>query len=250
MNDFVVSERFPSPEYDDFGRFASASFPSLLSTEAMEDPHEKVRQFQWAWQAVRYRFRGCVEASAEFKAQLTNPGESWDAGWGDEELPYKIECCLYNFFGRALSVFDSFAYCLYFYGHALQPSAFPHVANSRKITRSVTAQAYVIAFPGAQLSSLLMKLSNEPEFRTIETVRNLVSHRLSGRRSVRFPSLLNQDDSYTHSRNETWHIPGLSQPLAFDKGMLDRQLDDMTALRQALFVAAREFAEQHQPAAA
>ena len=35
----------------------------------------------------------------------------WAAGWGDEELTYKLERCIYTFFMSGLSVFDSFTYC-------------------------------------------------------------------------------------------------------------------------------------------
>jgi len=60
-------------------------------------------------QAVRYRYRLCTECSEEFKALLANPSETWQAGWGDEELMYKLERCIYVFFMSGLSVFESFA---------------------------------------------------------------------------------------------------------------------------------------------
>jgi hypothetical protein len=53
----------------------------------------------------------------------------WRAGWGDEELTYKLGRCIYSFFMSALSVFDNFAFCLYFLGHAIKPVEFPEVAN-------------------------------------------------------------------------------------------------------------------------
>ena len=122
---------FPSAEFRGFGQAASNFFPALLSDEALFDPQEKRRNFDWSWQAVRYRYRSCAECQDEFRALLTNASEEWRAGLLDEELTHKLERCIYLFFMSAQSVFDSFAYCLYFLGHAIQPGAFPAVANPR-----------------------------------------------------------------------------------------------------------------------
>src|SRR5581483_8116037 len=111
-------------------------FLPMKSEENLFDPLERRRQFDWSWQAVRYRYRSSIECSEEFKALLANPSQSWQNGWGDEELLYKLERCIYVFFMGALSVFDSFAFSLYFYGNALQPGAFSKITNPRSITRS------------------------------------------------------------------------------------------------------------------
>src|ERR1700757_4815739 len=120
---------FSDSEFRSFGIAAARFFPDLLSDEALYDPLEKRRHFDWSWQAGRYRYRSCVECSEEFKTLLDNPSQAWQSGWGDEELTYKLERCIYVFFLSSLSVFDSFALCLYFLGNAIQASAFPDVAN-------------------------------------------------------------------------------------------------------------------------
>jgi hypothetical protein len=130
----------------------------------------------------------------------------------------------------------------------VQPAAFPNIANPRSITLSATARAFAGAFPQARVTRLLQELSNNAGFSTIDTVRNLVGHRLSGRRSVRGWGTIHEDGSHTHRREETWHIPGLTQPLVFDEEMLQRQLDDITGLLSGMSSVAREFAEQHQTA--
>ena len=124
----------------------------MRSDEALSDPQEKRRHFEWSWQAVCYRYRICAEGQDEFKALLANASEAWRAGWGDEELAYKLERCIYMFFMSGVSVFDSFAFSLYFLGHVIQPGAFPDITNPRKITQRVTVKAYSAAFSPAKIT--------------------------------------------------------------------------------------------------
>lgn len=239
---------FPETDFTAFGIAATAFFPGVISDEALHDGQEKRRQFDWSWQAVRYRYRSCAECNAEFKALLENPSEMWKAGWGDEELTYKLERCIYVFFMSGLSVFDSFAFCLYFYGHALQPAAFPEVANPRAINRKATTKAFSKAFPQAAITGLLRGLPDDAGFSTIDLVRNLVGHRISGRRSVRAGGTTHANGTHTHWREETWHLPGAAGTLVFDEEMLERHLADITGLLSSLAAAAREFAEAQQTA--
>jgi hypothetical protein len=233
---------FSETDFRAFGIAATAFFPGVISDEALFDPEEKRRHFDWSWQAVRYRYRSCAECNDEFKALLANPSDMWKAGWGDEELTYQLERCIYQFFTSALSVFDSFAFCLYFYGNALEPGTFPDVANPRAITRHSTAKTFSTAFPKAAISGLLAALSKDARFSTIDTVRNLVGHRISGRRSVRSSSTIEVDGTPTHWREEVWHLPGAAGRLMFDEELLQRHLDDVTGLLVALSAAAHEFA--------
>jgi hypothetical protein len=146
---------FPETEFRAFGIAASNFFPGLLSDEVLYDPQERRRHFDLSWQAVRYRYRSCAECSDEFKALLDSPSQMWQVGWGDEELTYKLERCIYVFFIGALSVFDSFALSLYFLGNAMQPAAFPDVASPRKITRTTTHKAMSAAFPHDAITRLI-----------------------------------------------------------------------------------------------
>lgn len=246
---FTMPSAFPDSEFRSFGIAAARFFPELLSDEALYDPLEKRRHFDWSWQAVRYRYRSCVECSEEFKALLANPGQAWQSGWGDEELTYKLEHCIYVFFVSALSVFDSFALCLYFLGNAIRASAFPGVGNPRKITRFSTQKAMSSAFPNEAITGLFSGLPQDARFATLEAIRNLLAHRLSGRRSVRSSGTLQEDGSYTTDfHEETWHIPGVPGRLNFDGELLDRHLADITSLITPLVAAARAFAETQQPA--
>lgn len=246
MADIVMPSTFPEADFRGFGIAASAFFPGVVSDEALFDPQEKRRHFDWSWQAVRYRYRSCAECNDEFKTLLAGASEMWKAGWGDEELTYKLERCVYQFFTSGLSIFDSLAFCLYFYGNSLEPGAFPEVGNPRVLTRSVTAKAFKSAFPQAAITGLLADLSKDAQFRTIDAVRNLVGHRISGRRSVRASSTAHPDGTHTHWREETWHLPGAAGQLQFDEELLQRQMDNITGLLAAFSSAAREFAEEQK----
>jgi hypothetical protein len=243
--DIVMPPAFPGTEFRAFLRAANDFFLPLMSEENLFDPQEKRRHFEWSWQAVRYRYRSCAECQDEFKALLANASEAWRAGLGDEELTYKLERCIYMFFMGGLSVFDSFAFCLYFLGHAMRPGAFPDVANPRNITQRATAKAYSAAYPQAKITGLLAGLPDDPGFSAIDAVRNLVGHRISGRRSIRASSTTHADGTCTDWREDTWALPGAAGTLPFDEEMLQRRLGDITRLLTALASAAREFVQNH-----
>jgi hypothetical protein len=139
---------------------------------------------------------------------------------------------------------------LYFLGHATQPDAFPEVANPRNITRRATGKAFKAAFPQAKITELLVSLPDDAGFSMIDAVRNLVGHRISGRRSVHRSSTTHADGTHTYWHEETWHIPGGAVKLMFDEELLQRHMGDITRLLTALASAAREFAENNQPAKA
>jgi hypothetical protein len=124
--DISMPTNFPTIDFRAFGIAAQGFFPKLVSDEDLDDPQEKLRHFQWAWQAVRYRYRLCYDSSEEFSALLINPNEAWRNGGIDEELSYKLERCIYVFFISGVSIFD-LSFCLYFFGNALQSINFPYV---------------------------------------------------------------------------------------------------------------------------
>jgi hypothetical protein len=77
-----------------------------------------------------------------------------------------------------------------------------------------------------------------------------VGHRISGRCSSRVSSTSHADGTHTGWREETWHLPGAAQKLMFDEELPQRHLDDVTGLLTSLASAAREFAENNEPAKA
>jgi hypothetical protein len=240
---------FPERDFRAFGIAAAAFFPSAGSYEAETDPQQKRAHFTWSWEAVRYRYRGCFECNEQFEALLKDPASDWWKGGGrDEELTYKLDRCIYQFFTSGLSVFDSFAFCLHFYGNALKPDAFPEVANPRNITRSSTGKAFNAAFSEAAVTRLLVGLSKDPRFSAIEVVRNLLGHRTIGRRSIRPLSTTGGNGTCTSGYEQTWHLPGTTEKLEFDEDFLQRYLNDINALLTSLSSSAREFAESQKDA--
>jgi len=169
--DVAMPPAFPLEDFRAFGVAASRFFPDLLSDEDLSDPLEKRRHFDWSWQAVRYRYRICAECNDDFKTLLANASESWRSGWGDEELNYRLERCIYIFFMSALSVFDSFGFALYFLGSVLRHSGFTDVSEPKNITLRATIKAYEATFPQAALTQQLRDLTQDPEFRTIAAFR-------------------------------------------------------------------------------
>ena len=52
---FAMPSSFPEVDFRAFGVAAAQFSPDLPSDEALCDPPEKRRHFDWWWQAVRYR---------------------------------------------------------------------------------------------------------------------------------------------------------------------------------------------------
>ena len=241
--DISMPSDFPLTDFRAFGLTAQKFFPKLLSDEDLNDPQERLRHFQWAWQAVRYRYRLCFDSSEEFSALLDSAGESWRKGGTDEELSYKLERCIYVFFVSGVSIFESLGFCLYFFGNALRSINFLYVAKPKKITLNATTNAFADSFPNANITQRLRELSKQREFVALEDRRNILAHRLSGRRSVRSRGTMLLDSTYESTWEEGWYMPG-SDELTFEEGMLRRTLQSITALLVPLATASREFAEQ------
>src|SRR6202049_208195 len=91
--DIAMPASFPDTDFRAFALAARAFFPDIQTfaglQEMLFDPQEKHRQFDWSWQAVRYRYRSCAECNDEFKVLLDNASEMWRGGGGGEEFAYK-----------------------------------------------------------------------------------------------------------------------------------------------------------------
>jgi hypothetical protein len=242
---------FPEEPFMNFGRLASASFSPPLSHEALFDPLQRRTQFEQAWQAVRHRYRLCAECNDEFKTLIGNASEIWrQSSMADEEQNYRVERCIYTFFVGALSVFESLGFCLYFVGNALMPARFPHVDNPRQISLATTRKAFGAAFPHAAVTRQFADLSRDTAFTDVEGVRNILAHRLSGRRTIHTWGTMHSDGTETSAREETWHLPGLNKKLIFDDDLIRRQFDDVTHLLTGLVTASLAFVQTHGPGGA
>jgi hypothetical protein len=232
---------FPHDTFQEFGRLASKLFPAVLSDENLDDPLQKQQHFERAWLAVRYRYRACYEQNEAFKALLAHTTDLWREWGADEEQNYKLEQCLYQFFMNCLSVFDSLAFCLYFVGAMIDPKHFSHVNKPKNITLKTTINAFMASFPNATITNHLRKLSEDPAFRRIDTIRNILAHRLTGRRNVHSTGTTNADGTYTQTREEIWYIPGSSEKLEFSEKLIQRHLEEAARLLTITVLVSLEF---------
>lgn len=252
---------FPRDVFVKFLTRASEYFSPILSDEDLNDSLMKRQHFERAWFGVLYRYRACADCNEDFKTFLDKEAEHIEDSKSlldnesalrrewllDEEQNFMLENCLFNFFMSGLSVFESLGFCLYFLGSAIRPDCFQHIANSRKITVDETASAFREAFPEATITHLLGELSQDFEFNILSDLRNILAHRLSGRRNVRSHSTIHPDGNYTENRIEFWYLPGSNVSWIFDEELIERHLGEITSLFTLLASACLEFAENHQP---
>lgn len=239
---FDLPPAFPQAEFWEFGKLASEFFPEVLS-ENLDDLLQKRLHFQRAWLAVCYRYRTCAEYNVTFKrvfdkAMCSDLWREWSEG---EEHHYALEESLYCFFMNALSVFESLGFCLYFLGSTIDPEVFSKVENPKHIKLSATLVAFESVFPHASLTTHLNELLQDPAFRRIAAIRNILAHRLIGRRHIHSSSYTDPNGLYTMTREEFWYIPDLNERIAFDQELVQRHFDDVTRLLTRLLSASLEF---------
>jgi hypothetical protein len=185
------------------------------------------------------------ESNDEFKSLLSKSSDIWREWGSDEEQNYRLEECLYIFFTSALSVFESFAFCLYFLGSSMRPSKFPLVSNPRRITLETTRREFNVTFSKASITKNLVALIKDREFRSIDSVRNILAHRLTGRRHVRGYSTENPDGAATRVKEEVWNLLGADAELIFDEQLIQQHLNGITNLLITLVDASVEFAKNN-----
>jgi hypothetical protein len=243
---FSMPSTFPHDTFQEFGKLASKLFPAVLSNENLDDPFQERQHFERAWLAVRYRYRACSEQNEAFKALLEHTTDLWREWGADEEQNYKLEQCLYHFFMNCLSVFDSLTFCLYFVGAMIDPKHFSHVSKPKNITLKTTINAFASAFPNAPITNHLRKLSEDPEFKRIDTIRNILAHRLTGRRNVHSSGATNADGTYTQTREDIWYIPGSNDKLEFSEKLIQHHLEEATQLLTTLVSVSLEFVKSEK----
>jgi len=247
---FVMSPTFPQDAFQQFGEIASSFFPGPVSDENLYDPCAKLTHFQGAWLAVRYRYQACWEQNEAFKvlfadAMASDLYREWSVG---EEYNYPLEQSVYTFFTNALSVFESLGFCLYFLGAMIDPKKenFPDAASPKRITLKATCTAFNAGFSYASISSRLMELLKDSGFKRIEDIRNILAHRLVGRRHIRDYGTTRPDGI---RREEFWHIIDLGEDLEFNDELLQRHFNEVNSSLTELIMASLEFVKSLRPAA-
>jgi len=245
---FDMPHAFPQAAFQEFGKVADTLFPATGSDEDLDDPLQRRLHFQGAWLAACYRYRACADQNAVFNAVFDQALSSdlwreWSVG---EDHNYELEQCLYGFFMNALSVLESFGFCLYFVGAAIDVQNFPKIHTPRGITLKTTHAAFEAAFPNSLVTANLAAMTKDPAFTRIDTIRNLLAHRLTGRRNIRSFGTTHSDGTHTERREELWYIPGLNEEVCCDKQLVQRHLNDVTRLLTALTSASLEFVKSQQ----
>jgi len=240
---FVMPSMFPEDTFKEFGKLARKFFPPILSDQNLDDPDQKLGHFKGAWLAVKYRYRACSELNKEFKTIFSNAMDSdlWREWSKGEEHDYQLEQCIYHFFLNALSVFESLTFCLYFVGFMIDKKHFTQIKTPKNITLKATVSAFEAAFPQLSLTSHLRELLEDKAFCKVVEIRNIVAHRLVGWRNVYSESTTDSKGICKRTRDEVWYIPGSTEPLVFDKELIQHHLDKVTLMLTKLISASLEF---------
>lgn len=239
----VMPSTFPEDDFREFGKLAGGLFPPILSDNYLEDSHQTLGHFQGAWLAVRYRYRACSELNEAFKTLWSNAmaNDSWRDWSEGEEHHYQLEQCIYHFFMNAISVFESLAFCLYFVGSMIDKKHFRQIKNPRNISLKATISAFKAAFPELSLTCHLCELSKDTDFGKVDESRNILAHRIVGRRNIRNYGTSDSSGKYTQTREEVWHLPGSTEEPVFDEELIQRHFNEVTRTSAALISASLEF---------
>jgi len=240
--EFSMPPTFPYATFREFGKSSAELFPEMQSNEYLADPLQRRQHFDRALLAVCYRYRACSEYNDAFKAMLVNASELWREWGGDEEQNYKIEQTLYQFFMSGLSVFDSLGFCLYFLGSMVRPKDFPLISKLKRITLEATCRAFTVAFSDALITDHLKGLLIDAAFLNIKEIRNILSHRLTGRRNI-YETFTIDSKGISTEKEEVWHVSGSDEKLVFDEGLIQRHLDEMSRVITTLLSAGLEFVQ-------
>jgi hypothetical protein len=177
-HDIVMPPAFPSTEFRAFLQAASQFFPAPLSDKVLDDPQEKrKRSGTLIGRGTRYATATAVAPSVKANSGRCSPMRVKHGGPDgvNEEFTYKLERCIYLFFMGALSVSDSFAFCRYFLGHAIQPGAFPQRGQKRQAAAPFTAPGTFAA--ASRKAEILLKNPVTDPIRAAVVFMSLVNPR-------------------------------------------------------------------------
>ncbi len=228
MDQILVSGGFPVA---DFAAFMGAAHRYVNKTDIYEDAAD----FLGSWQAVRFRYRAAIESANDLKTLLLS-GDLPTMLTIDERV-YQVERRIATFFASGLSVFDSLAYCLYFFGKEFAPQEFPLVSTPYKIDLKSTQTSYCNAFAAKTITAELVALTTKPDYLELQRTRNVLLHRLAGQ--LMFARPANGD---RNSVLELWNIRGAST-VTIGPEMLGDRVSKIAMLLTPIVSAAKTFAE-------
>jgi hypothetical protein len=87
-------------------------------------------------------------------------------------------------------------------GGILKPTSFPFIEKPKRITLDNEIKAFTAAFRSSEITRRLTALPNDADFSDIDDVRNILAHRLLGRRNIRGWGTRHSDGTSTTTREE------------------------------------------------
>jgi len=138
-------------------------------------------QFAGGWNAITYRYNAFAEYDDHFSESIGTYGAAPPA-----EERYRQERDLFGFFSSGFSTFEAFFYAAFAAGAFLQPGKFPigRPEDQRNISAGTTLRAYRTAFPAAPLITALDATVQDPAYRELRDIRNVLSHRSAPGRTI------------------------------------------------------------------
>jgi len=165
---------------DDFPTALYESIHSRLTPITVSAPEATYDQYKGAWNALSYRFLSCEEHNKAFIKSIKRAGNS-----PPSSERYIQEKELFNFFVNGLSVIESLFYGLFAIASMIDSANFPIKTKKdmRAITPEETARKFEKLFPMESISDVLKKVNGSKKFIEWKTIRNILAHRSSPRRS-------------------------------------------------------------------
>jgi hypothetical protein len=135
--------------------------------------------FAGAWNAIAYRFLGAYDSAEAFGDAVKTHGST-----PRPPQRYLQERLLFEFFSSVFSVFESSFFAFYAFGSFIAANDFSLIPNEQhKVTPSATNGVYIRAFPGEPILDSFKGVLDDPGYRALRDIRNIVTHRAApGRR--------------------------------------------------------------------
>lgn len=171
VSDFEAPDDFPVQPYLDI-------HCRIARTQSESDERS---EFFFAWTAIAYRYKACVDHDARYTDSVTRAGNTPpypDRYLQDEEL--------FNFFTTGHSAVESACYAFYAVGAMIQPCSFPFTTDThrRKVDPNWTADKFAKAFPGAPIVTALQTMLASQQYIEWKTIRNILNHRTAPGRFI------------------------------------------------------------------
>lgn len=160
---FKVPPNFPMSSYDEI----------RLILEKYKDTHKaQCKSFGLGWHGVAYRYRALFEYDLKFTDSVTVSNAP------PPEERYQQGKALFGFFINSLSVIECFFYAMYSIASILEPVRFPITrAEDLNFYPEHVESKYSSCFSGELIATEMNQCLNEPIYKDMKDIRNVITHR-------------------------------------------------------------------------